>query len=255
MTGVYSAFIRSPTGIPADPALTSYGVSQAKEMGKHLMTLDPPIDAVYSSPYYRCLQTITPFVELKQQQLNGKSNIRGSATATICPEYGIGEFFGAAPFDHPTPASPKRLKELFPAYDDSYVPIITPSRKGETIKDLYERVAAAVQGIIDRCDADGKRAVVLCTHAAVVIALGRVLTGHIPNAVEEEDFHAFTCGLSTYRRRGMQRRSRSGLGKFVLKGWNDKVWPQNVDKHLNRRIPSVYKRTQLGRGVAVCTRQ
>ncbi|KAG5658926.1 hypothetical protein KAF25_007479 [Fusarium avenaceum] len=214
MTGVYSAFIRSPTGIPADPALTSHGVSQAKEMGKHLMTLDPPIDAIYSSPYYRCLQTITPFVELKQQQLNGKSNIQGSATATVCPEYGIGEFFGAAPFDHPIPASPKRLKELFPAYDESYVPVITPSRKGETINDLYERVATAVQGIIDRCDADGKRAVVLCTHAAVVIALGRVLTGHIPDAVEEEDFHAFTCGLSTYRRQDMQRCSRSGLDEF-----------------------------------------
>lgn len=182
------------------------------------MTLDPPIDAIYSSPYYRCLQTITPFVELKQQQLNGKSNIQGSATATVCPEYGIGEFFGAAPFDHPIPASPKRLKELFPAYDDSYVPVITPSRTGETINDLYERVATAVQGIIDRCDADGKRAVVLCTHAAVVIALGRVLTGQIPDAVEEEDFHAFTCGLSTYRRRDIQRCSRSGLGKFVFRG-------------------------------------
>ncbi|KAF5677892.1 transcription initiation factor [Fusarium heterosporum] len=207
LTGVYSASIRSPTGIPADPALTSHGVSQAKEMGKHLMTLDPPIDAVYSSPYYRCLQTITPFVELKQQQLNNELNIQGSATATICPEHGIGEFFGAAPFDHPIPASPDRLKELFPAYDDTCVSVITPSRKGETIKDLYVRVAAAMQGIIDRCDAEGKRAVVLCTHAAVVIALGRVLTGRIPDAVEEEDFHAFTCGLSRYRRRGTRRSS------------------------------------------------
>ncbi|KAM0559579.1 hypothetical protein ACHAPJ_004103 [Fusarium lateritium] len=209
-TGVYTASIRSPTGIPADPALTSHGVSQAKEMGQHLMTLDPPIDAVYSSPYYRCLQTITPFVELKQQQLKEEPSIEGSATATIRPEYGLGEFFGAAPFDHPIPASPKRLKDLFPAYDDNYVSAITPSRKGETIKDLYGRVAAAVQAIIDRCDAEGKRAVVLCTHAAVIIALGRVLTGRFPDSVEEEDFHAFTCGLSTYRRRGTQRSPLSG---------------------------------------------
>ncbi|RBR19066.1 uncharacterized protein FIESC28_05737 [Fusarium coffeatum] len=228
LTGVYTAAIRSPTGIPADPALTSHGVSQAKEMGKHLMTLDPPIDAVYSSPYYRCLQTITPFVELKQQQLKDEPRIQhGSATATICPEHGLGEFFGAAPFDHPIPASHKRLKELFPAYNDSYVSAIKPSRKGETIEDLYGRVAAAVQAIIERCDAEGKRAVVLCTHAAVVIALGRVLTGRIPEAVEEEDFHAFTCGLSTYRRhqRGTGTDTGTGtgtgtqmpsFGKFVL---------------------------------------
>ncbi|EXM36475.1 Histidine phosphatase superfamily [Fusarium oxysporum f. sp. vasinfectum] len=171
-------------------------------MGKHLMTLDPPIDAVYSSPYYRCLQTITPFIELKQQQLKDQPGIRGSAAATIRPEHGIGEFFGAAPFDHPTPASSKRLKELFPAFDENYASAITPSRKGETINDLYGRVAAAVRAIIERCDAEGHRAVVLCTHAAVVITLGRILTGRIPKAVEEEDFHAFTCGLSTYRRRG-----------------------------------------------------
>ncbi|KAF5026630.1 hypothetical protein F66182_1256 [Fusarium sp. NRRL 66182] len=215
LTGVYSAFIRSPTGIPADPALTSHGVSQAKEMGKHLMTLDPPIDVVYSSPYYRCLQTITPFVELKQPQKDDSST-KDPAAATIRPEHGLGEFFGAAPFDHPIPASPKRLKELFPAYDENYVSAITPSRKGETIKDLYGRVGAAMRAIIERCDAEGQRAVVLCTHAAVVIALGRVLTGRLPSSIEEEDFHAFTCGLSTYRRRGTQRSTVSGPGMFVL---------------------------------------
>ncbi|KAF4335103.1 transcription factor tau 55 kDa subunit [Fusarium beomiforme] len=182
------------------------------------MTLDPPIDAVYSSPYYRCLQTITPFVELKQQQLKDQQSTQDSAAATIRPEHGIGEFFGAAPFDHPIPASPKRLKELFPAYDVDYVSAITPSRKGETIKDLYGRVAAAVRAIIERCDAEGHRAVILCTHAAVVITLGRVLTGRVPKAVEAEDFHAFTCGLSTYRRRGTgaKRTPTLGPGKFVL---------------------------------------
>ncbi|KAF4456248.1 Transcription factor tau 55 kDa subunit [Fusarium albosuccineum] len=215
LTGVYSASIRSPTGIPADPALTSHGVSQARELGEHLMNLDPPIDVVYSSPYYRCLQTITPFVELKQQQLQNEPGTKDTAPAVIRPEYGLCEFFGAAPFDHPIPASSKRLKASFPAYDENYVSALTPSRKGETIQDLYGRVAAAVQAIIDRCDAEGRRAVVLCTHAAVVIALGRVLTGHIPESVETEDFQAFTCGLSVYRRRSMQSSTTPGSGKFA----------------------------------------
>ncbi|KAI5465736.1 histidine phosphatase superfamily [Mariannaea sp. PMI_226] len=203
-TGIYSASIPSPTGIPTDPALTSHGVNQAKQMGHHLMTLDPPIDVVYSSPYYRCLQTIAPFVELKRQQLEKDGASPDSAATSIRPEYGLCEFFGAAPFEHPIPAPPEQLKTFFPAYDDSHVSAFAPSRKGETIQDLYERVAAAIQTIIERCDAEGKRAVVLCTHAAVVIALGRVLTGNIPDSVETQDFHAFTCGLSVYRRRNMQ---------------------------------------------------
>ncbi|KAH7170493.1 histidine phosphatase superfamily [Dactylonectria macrodidyma] len=202
-TGIYSAAIPSPTGIPADPALTSHGVTQAKQMGNHLMTLDPAIDVVYSSPYYRCLQTITPFVELKKQQLQ-KSPPGSDVTATtIRPEYGLCEFFGAAPFDHPIPASPDTLKSFFPSFDDTYTSALTPSRKGEGIDDFYRRVAGAMEAIIERCDAEGRRAVVLCTHAAVVIALGRVLTGRIPDSVETEDFHAYTCGLSVFRRRGV----------------------------------------------------
>ena len=43
--------------------------------------------------------------------------------------------------------------------------------------------------------------VVICTHAAVVIAAGRALTGRMPLSVEEEDFGAFTAGVSTFVRR------------------------------------------------------
>lgn len=196
VTGVYSAAFPSPTGIAADPALTSHGVVQAEELSRHLMTLDPPIEAVYSSPYYRCLQTIDPFIELHKQNQDGNPDL-----ALIRPEYGLSEWFGSAPFEHPRPASPQVLKDMFPAYDDDYVSALTPSRKGETLAQLHQRVATAMQTIIDRCDADGKRAVVLCTHAAVVIVLGRILSGHVPESVEVEDFRAFTCGLSVYRRR------------------------------------------------------
>jgi transcription factor C subunit 7 len=51
---------------------------------------------------------------------------------------------------------------------------------------------------------------VLCTHAAVVIALGRVLTGVMPAHVDEEDFAAYTCGVSVYRRK--RRRVEDGDG-------------------------------------------
>lgn len=170
------------------------------------MTVDPPIEAVYSSPYYRCLQTITPFMELKRHESQDISSTCDavSAPSSILPEYGLSEWFGSAPFDHPVPASPEVLKAMFPAYDKEYVSALTPSRRGETVDELYGRVERAVQAIIDRCDGEGRRAVVLCTHAAVVIALGRVLTRNIPASVETEDFHAFTCGLSVYRRQRLQ---------------------------------------------------
>lgn len=204
-TGAYTSSIRTPTGIPADPALTSHGVKQAEELGHHLMTLDPPIEAVYSSPYYRCLQTIYPFVDLqRQQQLRNASETCCAPATTIRPDYGLCEWFGSAPFEHPSPAAPQKLKAMFPAYDCDYVSALAPSRRGETVAELYDRVERAVQSIIQACDAQGMRAIVLCTHAAVVIALGRVLTGRIPQDVETEDFGAFTCGLSAYRRRTAQ---------------------------------------------------
>ncbi|KAH6610360.1 hypothetical protein Trco_000380 [Trichoderma cornu-damae] len=239
-TGLYSAAIPSPTGIAVDPALTAHGVDQAGQLGRHLMTLDPPVEAVYSSPYYRCLQTITPFVELRQEQTrhgNGEKNGGGalageapSAATTIRPEHGLCEWFGSAPFQHPGPASSSVLKSLFPAFDESYVSAQHPPRRGETLAQLQARLIATMQSVIDRCDAEDRRAVVLCTHAAVVIMLGRILTGHFPETVDTDDFRAFTCGLSVYRRRlGHQGEGLRGKGdvagkdsgpREVVGGWS-----------------------------------
>ncbi|KUI59548.1 hypothetical protein VP1G_06814 [Cytospora mali] len=193
-TGDYSSHLRSPTGIAADPALTSHGVDQAKELAAHLIKVEPPVDRVYSSPYYRCLQTIEPFVALWAKQDK-------AANPVILGEAGLSEWYGSAPFEHPTSAPPEKLKQLFPAFDSTYVPAVVPSRMGETIAQLHDRVAMTMDALIRHCDKSGVRAVLLCSHAATIIALGRVLTGNMPDTVETEDFRAFTCGLSVYRRR------------------------------------------------------
>ncbi|OIW33244.1 phosphoglycerate mutase-like protein [Coniochaeta ligniaria NRRL 30616] len=194
-TGEYTASISSPTGIAADPTLTAHGVDQARQLAAHLRTVDPPIERVYSSPYYRCLQTIEPFVaQAPGSPVKGEqSRIRG--------EPGLGEWYGAAPFEHPTSAAPQVLKRLFPALDLDYEPVARPSRVGESLAELHDRVAITIDRIISQCDAEGVKAILLCTHAAVVIALGRVLTGAMPDDVGVEDFGAFTCGLSVYTRR------------------------------------------------------
>jgi len=76
-----------------------------------------------------------------------------------------------------------------------------PTRKGESIAQLHDRAAAAVEAIIDAADREGHRAILLCSHAATIIALGRVLTGYMPDNIETEDFRVFTCGLSVFKRR------------------------------------------------------
>ena len=198
-TGKYSG-LPSPTGIIGDPALTSHGVDQSRQLAKHLLSLDPPIDAVYSSPYYRCLQTMQPYMGLLQQQIAETQPMSAPSAAKMMPEDGIREWFGSAPFEHPVPASPQVLKDLFPTYDDTYVSTVTPSPKGETLQELQARITTALRGIIARAEADGSRAIVLCSHAAVIILMGRILTGKVPSCVDIEDFHAFTCGLSVYSR-------------------------------------------------------
>lgn len=38
-------------------------MDQAEQLSHKILTLDPPVDVVYSSPFYRCLQTLKPTVE------------------------------------------------------------------------------------------------------------------------------------------------------------------------------------------------
>ncbi|CAG8975434.1 hypothetical protein HYALB_00010381 [Hymenoscyphus albidus] len=207
-TGEYSASIPSPTGIASDPALAGKGVEQSHELAAHLKTLSPPIERFYSSPFYRCIQTILPAVEAIA------STTSDPETKKIRGENGIGEWYGMARFDHPSPAEPQLLKSIFPRYDLEYTPVIKPSVNGETIKELHDRTAYALHRIIEQSDKEGVKAIVICTHAATLIAVGRALTGHMPEDIEEEDFRPFTCGLTTFTRASSGKSEESKLGKW-----------------------------------------
>lgn len=93
------------------------------------------------------------------------------------------------------------MKELFEHYDEAYKPHIKPSVNGERIEELHDRTAYALHRIIEQSDREGVKAIVLCTHAATLIAVGRALTGRMPEDIAEEDFRPFTCGVSTFVRR------------------------------------------------------
>lgn len=60
----YSSLILSPTGIPSDPPLTSHGAEQSLQLANAVAKMnDPPIRQVYSRLFYRCLQTVEPFMK------------------------------------------------------------------------------------------------------------------------------------------------------------------------------------------------
>jgi transcription factor C subunit 7 len=63
-TGLYSLAGPSPTGIPSDPVLTALGVRQAEELAVAVGKIEPPVELIICSPYYRCLQTIAPTARL-----------------------------------------------------------------------------------------------------------------------------------------------------------------------------------------------
>lgn len=212
-TGKYSSNHPFPTGLPADPPLASHGVQQARETAKHLGNVLADIVKsdrlrIYSSLFYRCLETLRPTVETLLEIAPPNSLAREHLR--VRGERGIGEWFGRAWFVQPKPADPFRLrKEFFPWLDDGYESRVVPPEHGERIDPLHDRVARALAHIVQDVDEEYDKAgrgdeevtLLLCGHAAQIIASGRALTGQMPDDLDEEDFRCFTCGLSKFVRR------------------------------------------------------
>ncbi|KAL4766544.1 phosphoglycerate mutase family protein [Aspergillus foveolatus] len=253
-TGTYSSQFPTPTGNPSDPTLTSHGVQQSHELAAHLVSGDviPKPFRVYTSPFWRCLQTIEPAVRAlkgakemsKGKQVEGEmGGIDMNAEYEIRVENGLGEWFGSTTFfHHPTPPSLSTLLSLpKPNFEKSElpftldttrsVPILYTSTRGESIPQLHNRLATTLAGIIREVDAEvseleaslppeqrSSKAILICSHAAPLIAIGRVLTGHMPEDSSEEDFHVFTAGLSTFRRRKDEAAYRLGYAAQKREG-------------------------------------
>ncbi|RWQ96799.1 phosphoglycerate mutase family protein [Paecilomyces variotii] len=220
-TGTYHAQFPTPTGNPADPTLTSHGVQQSRELAAHLVSpqFEPKPCRVYCSPFYRCLQTIQPGVQALKEYYKNQGG-ENDVDLDVRIENGLGEWFGASTFfDHPSPASPLALRSHFPTImhpnpDEHYTATVIPSGKGETITQLHDRVATTLAAIISDLDneintleanqppeARSSKAILICSHAAPLIAMGRALTGNMPEDPNEEDFNVFTSCLSTFVRR------------------------------------------------------
>lgn len=61
-----------------------------------------------------------------------------------------------------------------------------------------------------------RTAILICTHAASMIAIGRVLTGMMPEDLGEDDFKTYTCGISKFERRALK--GPEGEGAIEMSG-------------------------------------
>ncbi|RAO72861.1 uncharacterized protein BHQ10_008873 [Talaromyces amestolkiae] len=213
----------TPTGNGADPTLNSSGVQQSYELASHISSpsFTPKPFRIYSSPFYRCIQTIQPTVEelAKKKQL-GEIDLDIGTDLNVRVENGLGEWFGGIIFEPPAPVSANVLYTHFPTClatnpESLYKPFVIPPRCGETLAQLHDRVAATLASIIAQADAEiaaaeagqvtdsprTSKAILISSHAAPLIAMGRALTGCMPTEFGEKDFNVFTAGLSTFIRR------------------------------------------------------
>ncbi|KIV95346.1 hypothetical protein PV10_03013 [Exophiala mesophila] len=177
---------------PADASLSPHGFAQANELAIYAARLKPRINAIYTSPLIRCLQTVSPTVALAAEEEQNEIPLR--------VEHGLGEWFGADGAHDYTPSSLEALKDQFPACSLDYVSLSPPILHGEDIRQLHDRLAAILSQLIAQADQDGHEAILLCSHAANVVAIGHVLVGRAYEDVTTKTVGAFTCGVSTYTR-------------------------------------------------------
>ncbi|RGP76555.1 hypothetical protein FLONG3_5216 [Fusarium longipes] len=175
---------------PPDCPLSAHGVDQAQELCSWLSKLDEPIDMIFSSPFFRCVETIAPLAE----QQNLKMSL----------EPGLGEWYGMyrGQADDPQPSSNDILSKFFSHIDSSYKRLVMPDHEGESIQQLYDRCLRTLRKIIALADSHESQptTIVLCTHAATFVMLCRILANKPVDNPEDVDFIPWTAGITLFRR-------------------------------------------------------
>ncbi|WOO76538.1 putative protein [Vanrija pseudolonga] len=226
-----SSVLTSVTGMFKDPPLAESGLKQADELATFLSRPPAPLptpDALFSSPFHRTMQTIQPLALALEQD--------------VSLEHGAGEWFSpAAPGSGllPRPAGPSTLQDHFDMKLADYDATYFPKREGEKLDDLTERIDTFLSAFVRRVEAERPdvRTLLIVSHAAVVVQVGRALTGDYAL-----DFPAATASLSLYRRKGLSSLSAArahggvrgelfGPGKPVLGDWE--VVFKNSVEHLS----------------------
>ncbi|KAI6005332.1 histidine phosphatase superfamily [Pisolithus orientalis] len=180
----------SPTGLPRDYPLAAYGETQAQELAAYFQAL--PVSnrptAIFSSPYYRCLQTALPMAS--------------ALNLPIYTEHGIAEWYSpVVPGTglHPRPKIASELKAYFTEIDPSWSSVWYPSRKGEDVDQVHARVNGFLELFVpevERRFSDKHKCILLFSHAATIIALCRGLL-----AQPDMPLRVGCCSISVFTRK------------------------------------------------------
>ncbi|KAF8071688.1 histidine phosphatase superfamily [Lyophyllum atratum] len=163
----------SVTGIPNDPPLNVLGITQSLEIAAYFKTLtvSKRPTAIFSSPSYRCLQTIQPTA-----QVLGLS---------VFTDHGLSEWWSTVKTDG-------TLYTCFPTAEDvlsfvskvdpTWTSLTAPDRKGEMQQDLYDRCMRFSSGLLSKIESEATSEkhthIILVGHVAPLIALIRVFLGN-----------------------------------------------------------------------------
>ncbi|CAI4036414.1 hypothetical protein SMKI_15G2580 [Saccharomyces mikatae IFO 1815] len=180
------------TGIDSDVPLAEHGVQQARELAHYLLSLDNQPEAVFASPFYRCLQTTQPIAKLLE--------------VPVYLERGIGEWYrpDRKPVI-PVPAGYEILSKYFPGIiSPEWDSTLTPSKKGETEQEMYIRFKTFWPLFIEHVEKEypNVECILLVTHAASKIALGMSLLGYcnprMPLNENGDKIRSGSCSLDKY---------------------------------------------------------
>ncbi|KAG5342429.1 hypothetical protein C0989_002264 [Termitomyces sp. Mn162] len=164
-------------------------MTQAQELGEYFLSLpkDERPTAIFSSPFYRCLQTAKP--------------VSSALGLPIYVEHGLAEWYSpVAPGTglHPRPGSAESLKQYFPEIDPSWSSVWYVSRKGEDVQQIHDRTDGFLEAFtveIDRKFPGKHSRILLVSHAATVITLVRSLLGD-----RDLPVRVGCCSLSEFER-------------------------------------------------------
>ncbi|CAG8612749.1 1547_t:CDS:2, partial [Paraglomus occultum] len=192
-----------PTGLTYDTTLTDHGRNQARELAAYLVTNNIKLDRLYSSPFYRTMETANVVAETLDLQ--------------ILVENGLGEWFNVG--CKRAPASLVQLHSYFPRVHLPYNPIRIPSPNGETLQDLRDRLSSVMNEMISQCDEAGNvKTIMTVGHAASVIEGVRTVIGDRYASV-----NCGTCTLTVAKRiEGEWKLITNGDASFLSKGEENK---------------------------------
>jgi len=219
---------KSETGLERDPPLAAYGVTQAEQLAAWILSFpeEKRPTAIFCSPFYRTLQTVTP--------------IARALELPIYVEHGIAEWYApAAPGEglNPRPGTATFLKQYFPLIDPRWRTTWYPSRRGESVTQVHDRTADFLQAFFLRLDhasrpsAEGEELVeesdagfgghsriLFMVHAASAITLVRELVGnrHLPIRVGCCSLTALIPRSITTPSTPQEPNETPGLGKWDM---------------------------------------